>query len=90
MSLIGLLAVTEKQVTQRSSYRETRITQCTVVAQYVPRFWDLVSHVKPDPPVPAQPANPTIQSPHRNLPNLSLHAWIIEHQQSRRKASLRQ
>ena len=35
----------------------------------------------------SQPFNQTL---HRNLPNLNLHAWLLEPQQSRNRASLRQ
>ena len=50
--------------------------------------WDLV--LQPDSTVPAQPAHSTIQTPHRNLSNLNLHAWLLQPQQSRSRASLRQ
>ena len=46
----------------------------------MPWFWDL-------PNLPTQPFN---QIPHRNLTNLNLHAWLLEPQQSRSRASLRQ
>ena len=52
------------------------------------------SNVKPDPTVSAQHTNlvsqPFNQVLHRNLSNLNLHAWLLEPQQSRSKASLRQ
>ena len=49
------------------------------------------SNVKPDPTVSAQPSVSAIQPIlHRNLSNLNLHAWLLEPQQSRSKASLRQ
>ena len=47
-------------------------------------------HVQSDPTEPVQPVNTGIQIPHRNLTNLNLHAWLLEPQQSRNKASLRQ
>ena len=50
-------------------------------------------HCKSDPIVSAQstqPARSIIQTPHRNLLNLNLHAWLLEFQQSRNRASLRQ
>ena len=45
-------------------------------------------HVHPNSTEPAQPAHTIIQTPHRNLSNLNLHAWLLEPQQSR--SSLRQ
>ena len=49
------------------------------------------AHVQPNPTEPpnllTQPFN---QTPHRNLLNLNLHAWLLEPQQSRSMASLRQ
>ena len=48
-------------------------------------------HVKSDPIVSAQPAHSIFnQTPHRYLSNLHLYAWLLEPQQSRRRASLRQ
>ena len=51
------------------------------------------SNVKPDPTLPSIPnlvSQPFNQVLHRNLSNLNLHAWLLEPQQSRSKASLRQ
>ena len=52
------------------------------------------SNVKPDPTVSAQYTQPSVSAIqpvlHRNLSNLNLHAWLLEPQQSRSKASLRQ
>ena len=60
----------------------------------MPWFWDLVtmsSQVLLSLPnmtnLLTQPFN---QIPHRNLTNLNLHAWLLEPQQSRNRASLRQ
>ena len=51
-------------------------------------------HVQSGPPQPANMTNlltqPFNQIPHRNLTNLNLHAWLLEPQQSRNRASLRQ
>ena len=47
-------------------------------------------HIQPNPTEPAQLSRtPFSQTPHRNLPNLNLHAWLLEPQQSRSRASLR-
>ena len=57
-------------------------------------FWDLVTMSSQIPlclpnlfNLLTQPFN---QTPHRNLANLNLHAWLLEPQQSRSKGSLRQ
>ena len=55
---------------------------CSRVAQYA-QVLGSGDHVQPDPTVLAQP-------PHRNLSNLNLHVWLLEPQQSRSRASLRQ
>ena len=66
-------------------------SDCSRVAQH-----ELVlgssGHVKPNPNEPAQPAHITIQNqtPHSNLLTLNLHAWLLDPQQSRSRASLRQ
>ena len=60
----------------------------------MPRFRDLVamsSEIQLSLPILpnllTQPFNPI---PHRNLTNLNLHAWLLEPQESRSRASLRQ
>ena len=56
----------------------------------MPWFWDLVAMSSQIPlclpNLVTQPFNQT----HRNLSNLNLHAWLLEPQQSRSRASLRQ
>ena len=51
-------------------------------------------HVQSNPSEPTLPVKPVTQPfnqiPHRNLTNLNLHAWLLEPQQSKNKASLRQ
>ena len=48
-------------------------------------------HVQSDPTEPAQPVDtPFNQIRHRNLTNLNLHAWLLEPQQSKSRASLKQ
>ena len=68
-------------------------SDCSRVAQHA-LFLGPGSNVKPDPTVSAQHTQPVSQPfnqvLHRNLSNLNLHAWLLEPQQSRSKASLRQ
>ena len=66
-------------------------SDCSRVAQHA-LVLGPSGHVEPDPSLhtqSAQPGNTTIQS-NRNLPNLNLHAWLLESQLSRSRASLRQ
>ena len=60
----------------------------------MPWFWDLVAMSSQIPlclpSIPNLVSNPFNQVLHRNLSNLNLHAWLLEPQQSRSKASLRQ
>ena len=57
----------------------------------MPWFWDLVTMLSQ---IPLCLHNlltqPFSQTPHRNLSNLNLHAWLLEPHQSRSRASLRQ
>ena len=60
----------------------------------MPWFWDLVTMSSQVPLSLPNMTNlltqPFNQIPHRNLTNLNLHAWLLEPQQSRNRASLRQ
>ena len=60
----------------------------------MPWFWDLVTMSSRVPLSLPNMANlltqPFNQIPHRNLTNINLHAWLLEPQQSRNRASLRQ
>ena len=60
----------------------------------MPWFWDLVAMSSQIPlclpSIPNLVSQPFNQVLHRNLSNLNLHAWLLEPQQSRSKASLRQ
>ena len=60
----------------------------------MPWFWDLVTMSSQIPlSLPNWPnllTQPFNQIPHRNLINLNLHAWLLEPQQSKNRASLRQ
>ena len=54
-------------------------------------FWDLVALSSQIPLcLPNLVSHPFNQTLHRNLSNLNLHAWLLEPQQSRSRASLRQ
>ena len=65
-------------------------SDCSQVAQYA-WFWDLVTMSSQIPLyLPNLLTQPFNQTPHRNLSNLDLHAWLLEPQQSRSRASLRQ
>ena len=60
----------------------------------MPWFWDLVAMSSQIPlclpSIPNLVSQPFNQVLHRNLSNLNLHAWLLEPEQSRSKASLRQ
>ena len=57
----------------------------------MPWFWDLVTMSSQIPlSLPNLLIQPFNQIPHRNLTNLNLRAWLLEPQQSRSRASLRQ
>ena len=57
----------------------------------MPWFWDLVAMSIQIPlSLPNLLTQPFNQIPHRNLTSLNLHAWLLEPQQSRSRASLRQ
>ena len=57
----------------------------------MPWFWDLVAMYSQIPLcLPNLVSQPFNQTLHRNLSNLNLHAWLLEPQQSRSRASLRQ
>ena len=68
-------------------------SNCSGMAQ-MPWFWDLVvmsSQVPLSlPQLPNLLTQPFNQIPHRNLTNLNLHAWLLEPQQSKNRASLKQ
>ena len=60
----------------------------------MPWFWDLVTMSSQVPlslpNLPSLLTQPFSQIPHRNLTNLNLHAWLLEPQRSKNRASLRQ
>ena len=57
----------------------------------MPWFWNLVNMSSQVPlSLPNLLTQPFNQIPHRNLTNLNLHAWLLEPQQSRSRASFKQ
>ena len=68
-------------------------TDCIGVAQHI-WLWDLVAMPSQIPlclsNLPNLLTQPFNQGLHRSLSNLNLHAWLLEPQQSRSRASLRQ
>ena len=60
----------------------------------MPWLWDLVAMSSQIPPclpnLPNFVTQPFIQTQHKNLSKLNIHAWLLEPQQSRSRASLRQ
>ena len=64
-------------------------SDCSGVAQHA-LVLGSGGRVQPNSTEPAQSAHSAIQTPHRNLSNLNLHAWLLEPHQSRSRASLRQ
>ena len=68
-------------------------SDCSGVAQHA-LVLGSSDHVQSDPTEPANLPNlltqPFNQIPHRNLTNLNLHAWLLEPQQSRSRASMKQ
>ena len=76
----------------RLSMQETH-SDCPRVAQRA-LVWDLVTMSSQVPlSLPSLPnllTQPFNQIPHRNLTNLNLHAWLLEPQKSKNRASLRQ
>ena len=77
--------------------RDTPCKRIIVIAlgwPNMPWFWDLVTMSSQIPLSLPNLSNlltqPFNQIPHRNLTSLNLHAWLLEPQQSRNRASLRQ
>ena len=68
-------------------------SDCSGVAQHA-LVWGSNGHVQPNPTEPAhsaQPVDTALQSdPSQKSDNLNLHPWLVEPQQSKSRASLRQ
>ena len=87
-------AILGKVVEKLQDYPCNRIILIAPGWPNMPWFWDLVAMSSQIPlclpnitNLVAQPFNQVL---HRNLSNLNLHAWLLEPQQSRSRASLRQ
>ena len=89
-----LAAIFGKVVEKLQDYPCNRIILIAPGWPNMPWFWDLVAMSSQIPlclpSIPNVVSQPFNQVLHRNLSNLNLHAWLLEPQQSRSKASLRQ
>ena len=87
-------AILGKVVEKLQDFLCKRIILISPVWPNMPWFWDLVTMSSQIPlSLPSLPnllTQPFNQIPHRNLTNLNLHARLLEPQQSRSRASLRQ
>ena len=87
-------AILGKVVEKLQDYPCNRIILIALGWPNVPWFWDLVAMSSQIPlclpSIPNLVSQPFNQVLHRNLSNLNLHAWLLEPQQSRSRASLRQ
>ena len=87
-------AILGKVVEKLQDYPCNRIILIAPGWPNMPWFWDLVAMSSQIPLclpcIPNLVSQPFNQVLHRNLSNLNLHAWLLEPQQSRSKASLRQ
>ena len=87
-------AILGKVVEKLQDYPCNRIILIAPGWPNMPWFWDLVAMSGQIPlclpSIPNLVSQPFNQVLHRNLSNLNLHAWLLEPQQSRSKASLRQ
>ena len=87
-------AILGKVVEKLQDYPCNRIILIAPGWPNMPWFWDLVAMSSQIPlclpSIPNLVSQPFNQVLHRNLLNLNLHAWLLEPQQSRSKAPLRQ
>ena len=87
-------AILGKVVEKLQDYPYNRIILIAPGWPNMPWFWDLVAMSSQIPlclpSIPNLGSQPFNQVLHRNLSNLNLHAWLLEPQQSRNRASLRQ
>ena len=87
-------AILGKVVEKLQDYPCNRIILIAPGWPNMPWFWDLVAMSSQIPlclpSIPNLVSQPLNQVLHRNLANLNLHSWLLEPQQSRSKASLRQ
>ena len=87
-------AILDKVVEKLQDYPCNRIILIAPGWPNMPWFWDLVAMSSQIPlclpSLPILVTQPFNQTLHRNLPSLNLHAWLLEPQQSRSRASLSQ
>ena len=87
-------AILGKVVEKLQDYPCNRIILIAPGWPNMPWFWDLVTMSSQIPlclpNIPDLVSQPFNQVLHKNLSNLNLHAWLLEPQQSRSRASLRQ
>ena len=87
-------AILGKVVEKLQDYPCNRIILIAPGWPNMPWFWDLVAMSSQIPlclpNIPNLVSQPFNQVLHRNLSNLNLHAWLLEPQRSRSRASLRQ
>ena len=87
-------AILGKVVEKLQDYPCNRIILIAPGWPNMPWFWDLVAMSSQIPlclpSIPNLVSQPFNQVLHRNLSNLNLHAWLLEPQQSKSKASLKQ
>ena len=87
-------AILGKVVEKLQDYPCNRIILIAPGWPNMPWFWDLVAMSSQIPlclpSIPNLVSQPFNQVLHRNLSNLNLHTWLLEPQQSRSKASLKQ
>ena len=77
-------AILGKVVEKLQDYPCRRIILITPGWPNMPWFWDLVAMSSQIPlSLPNLPTQSFRQTPHRNLSNRNLHAWLLEPQQSR-------
>ena len=83
-------AILGKVVEKLQDYPCRRIILIAPGWPNMPLFWDLVNMSRQIPlRMPNLLTQPFNQTPHRKLSNLNLHAWLLEPQQSRSRASLK-
>ena len=85
------VAILGKMVAKLQDFPCRRIILIAPWWPNIPWLWDLVAMLSQIPcACPICSYSLSIKTSHRNLSNLNLHAWLLEPQQSRSRASLRQ
>ena len=84
------VAILGKVVAKLQDYSCRRIILISPGWPNMPWFWDFVAMLSQIPLcLPNLLTQPFNKTPHRNLSNLNLHAWLLESQSSKSRASLR-